>query len=79
MKKYARTDFYNAVALLTEGFLAMDAELLEERSQGSTGSFQLTHVQMNAVLAEHSKTYRILPPKRTGKRGPRRAGDRALR
>lgn len=70
MKKYARTDFYKAVALLTEGFLAMDAELLEERSQGSTGSFQLTHVQMNAVLAELSKTYRIFAPKRTGKRGP---------
>ena len=70
MKKYARTDFYKAVALLTEGFLAMDAELLEERSQCNTGSFQLTHVQMNAVLAELSKTYRIFAPKRTGKRGP---------
>ncbi len=70
MKKYARTDFYKAVALLTEGFLVMDAELLEERSQSNIGSFQLTRVQLNAVLAELSGDYRIFAPKRTGKYGP---------
>jgi anaerobic sulfite reductase subunit A len=29
MKKFAKTDFYQALALMTSGFLAVDRELLE--------------------------------------------------
>ena len=72
MEKYARTDFYKAVAKMTLGFLKMDLEMLKEIQSGEDGvsvSCSATVEEMDAILAKLSKDYKIYAPRRTGKKG----------
>ena len=72
MEKYARTELYKAIAKLTAGFLELDAAMLEEiLNGGDSTSYSCTASasELDAILAELSKEYRIYAPRLTGKKG----------
>lgn len=72
MEKYARTDFYKAVAKMTVGFLKMDAEMLHEilnSDSGESVSYSASVEQMDAILEKLSKDYKVYAPRLTGKKG----------
>ena len=70
----AKTAFYQGIAALTRGFLAMDAELLadlqrEKDAAPVAHSCVASPSELDAILAELSKEYRIYAPRLTGKKG----------
>ena len=69
IQKYAETDFYKGVALLTENYLEMDMALLEDSKVQGGRAFALTDAQFDNVLAQLSGKYRVCAPRLTGKFG----------
>ncbi len=73
MEKYARTDFYKAVAKLTVGYLKLDAAMLDEVMAGGTDgesvSYTVSTGEFDKILQKLSKDYKIYAPKLTGKHG----------
>ena len=78
IQKYARTGFYPALGKLTTGFLQMEKEYLEEICQNGqeekelTKSYRLSCSDMDQVLAEWKKSYRIYGPRLLKQRGNKR-------
>ena len=80
VEKYSETDFYRAVALLTEAYLRLDAELIKEllsEENDGGGAYSLTYADMDSVLKKLSGEYRIYAPKLTERRNSR--GERIVR
>ena len=72
--KYARVDFYKAVARITLGFLQMEHELLTALTDGSlkqASSYSVRADRMANVFARLKENYRLYAPKRFPKRGPK--------
>jgi anaerobic sulfite reductase subunit A len=86
VKRYADTAFYKGIANITEGFLRFDREILEginapldegienQKEVGET-AFSLTTANMDQILQELKKEYRIFAPKRYEKRGAKSSTD----
>ncbi|MDF3000720.1 MAG: asrA1 [Bacillota bacterium] len=87
VNQYADTAFYKGIAKITEGFLRFDKEILagisapfdEERieNQNEVGetAFSLNPENMDQILQELKKEYRIFAPKRYEKRGAKSSSD----
>lgn len=72
--KYARQDFYKALARITLGFLQMEHALLDTMTTGTlkqAPSFSVRQERLNNIFARLSENYRIFAPKRFPKRGPK--------
>lgn len=72
--KYARVDFYKAVARITLGFLQMEHELLTALTDGTLKqacSYSVRADRMANVFARLKENYRLFAPKRFPKRGPK--------
>jgi anaerobic sulfite reductase subunit A len=71
--QYARSDFYKGVGKLTLGYLTYDAELLDELlsedHSGEKVNYTLSQAQMDDVIAQWKKEYRVYAPKAQKNRG----------
>ena len=76
--KHARTKFYPAAAKLMLGFLQMEKKYLESvvnasgEKEAETKSFKLSAADMDEVIAEWKKTYKVYAPALFSQRGAKK-------